>query len=69
LQQKKSEKTYEDIQWNDDGILIYKSGMHIPNSLNLRIILMDEIHKIPYYGLLGYQKLLLQQGSNTFVLR
>jgi hypothetical protein len=54
LQQVKLENKYEGYQLNDDGFFIYKNRMYIPNSLDLRRIIMDEIHKMPYSGHLGY---------------
>ena len=40
----------------DDGLLTYKNKMYIPNVVDLRIIVMDEIHQAPYYVHPGYQK-------------
>jgi hypothetical protein len=56
LQRDKLEKKYEGYQLNDDGLLIYKNRMYIPNSLELRRIIMDEIHKMSYFRHSGYQK-------------
>jgi hypothetical protein len=50
LQQDKLEKSYEGYQLENHELLIYKTRMHIPSFSNLRIIIIDEIHKTPYIG-------------------
>ena len=59
LQQYKLEKRYEYDHLGDDGLLTYKIRMYIPNVEYLRRIIMDEIHKISYFGYPGYQRQLL----------
>ena len=49
LKQQNLEKRHEGYHQEDDGLLIYKNRMYIPNATNLRRIIMDEIHKMPYY--------------------
>ena len=56
LQQQTLEKKYEGYKLEEDEILTYKNRIYIPNVACLRIIVMDEIHKIPYFGHPGYQK-------------
>ena len=56
LQQQSLEKKYEGYKLEEDGILTYKSRMYIPNVAYLRRVVMDEIHKTPYSGHLGYHK-------------
>jgi hypothetical protein len=51
------EKGYGGYQLNNDGIIIYKNKMCIPNkSSNLIRIITDEIHKMPHFGQPSYQK-------------
>ena len=48
LQQQILEKRYQGYKLEEDGILIYKNRIYIPNVVDLRKIDMDEIHKMPY---------------------
>jgi hypothetical protein len=44
-------------------MLLYNNEMHVPNSTYLRHLIMDEFHKIPYVGHLGYQKIVTTLGN------
>ena len=50
------EKRYNGYHLEEDGILIYKNRIYIPNLSYLRRIDMDEIHKIPNSTHSRYQK-------------
>ena len=50
LQQKILEKKYEGYKLEEDGLLTYKNIIYIPNVVDLRRIVMDEIHQAPYSG-------------------
>ena len=54
LQQQSLEKKYEGYKLEEDGILTYKSRIYIPNVVDMRGVVMDEIHQAPYSGHLGY---------------
>ena len=54
LQQQSLENKYEGYKLEEDGLLTYKSRMHIPNVVDLRRVVMDEIHQNPYPGHPGY---------------
>ena len=43
-----------DINWRKPGLLTYKGIIYILNVVDLRRIVMDEIHKAPYSGHPGY---------------
>jgi hypothetical protein len=49
---------YEGYQLLNDGLLIYKGRLYIPNCDDLKMFIMDELHKIPYTGHPGYQKMI-----------
>jgi hypothetical protein len=51
---------------DDDGIPIYKNKMCIPNSLDLKRIIKDEIHKMPYSGHPSYQKTIATMRKQYF---
>jgi hypothetical protein len=40
------------------GLLTYRNRLHIPNSEDLKRFIMDELHKRPYTGHPGYQKMI-----------
>ena len=56
LQQQSLEKRYEGYKLEEDGLLIYKGRIYIPNVAELRRVVMDEIHQAPYHGHQRYQK-------------
>ena len=43
---------------NGRSLLLHKIRLYIPNSYDIKLIIMDEIHKIPYSGHPGYQKMI-----------
>jgi hypothetical protein len=49
---------YEGYQMFNDGLLTYKGRLYIPNCDDLKRFIMDELHKRPYTGHLGYQKMI-----------
>jgi hypothetical protein len=49
---------YEGYQLLNDGMLTYKGRMYIPNCDDLNRFTLDELHKRPYIGHSGYQKLI-----------
>ena len=58
LEQEPTRLKYEDYQFMNDGMLTYKGRWYILNSDDLKRFNMDELHKIPYTGHLGYQKMI-----------
>jgi hypothetical protein len=49
---------YESYKLLNDGLLTYKGRLYIPNCDDLKRSMMDELHKIPYTGHPGYQKMI-----------
>jgi hypothetical protein len=58
LEQEPIGMKYEDYQLLNDGLLTYKGSLYIPNCDDLKRFIMDELHKIPYNGHCGYQKMI-----------
>ena len=56
LQQKSLEKRYEGYKLEEDGLLTFKGRIYIPDVVDLRRVVMDEIHQAPYSGHPGYRK-------------
>ena len=50
LQQQSLEQRYEGYKLEEDGILTYKKIIYIENVVDLRRVVMDEIHQAPYFG-------------------
>ena len=46
----------EEYKLNNDEILMYRGIIYVPNSQELKIMILKEIHSIPYVGCPGYQK-------------
>jgi hypothetical protein len=58
LKQEPTGLKYEGYWILNDGLLTYKCRLYISNCDNLKRFIMDELHKIPYTGHLGYQKMI-----------
>ena len=56
LQHQILEKRYGGYKLEEYGLLTYKNIIYIPNVVDLRRVVMDEIHQAPYSGHPGYQK-------------
>jgi len=41
-----------------NGLLRFKTRLYIPNSVELRLTILGELHKKPYSGHPGYQKMI-----------
>jgi hypothetical protein len=46
----------EDCKLGTDRTLMYKNRIYVPNSQELIIMILKEMHNVPYVGHLGYQK-------------
>ena len=57
-------KTY--LSMNGRGLLLHKGRLHIPNSADIKLIIIDELHKIPYSGHPGYQKMITMTRKSFF---
>ena len=49
---------YEVYQMLEEGLLSYKNRLYIPDYDDLKRFIMDELHKRPYIGHPGYQKMI-----------
>jgi hypothetical protein len=58
LEQEPTGIKYEGYQLLNDGLLTYKGRLYILNCDNLKRFMMDELHKRPYFGHPGYQKMI-----------
>ena len=67
LQRENLENMYEGYHLEGDGIPIYKTRIYIPNVADLRRIVMDEIHKMPYFSHPGYHKTVVTSRKQYFL--
>jgi hypothetical protein len=48
------------------GLLTYKRRLYIPDCDKLKRSIMDDLHKIPYTGHPGYQKMITATGKQFY---
>lgn len=48
LQQRNLKKKYEVYEVDDDRILVHKNTVYVPNSYELRKLILKKMHTIPY---------------------
>jgi hypothetical protein len=46
----------EDYKLDNDEILMYKGRIYVPNSQELKNLILREVHNVPYVGHPRYQK-------------
>jgi hypothetical protein len=56
LQQGKLQQTFEGYELKEDGILMYKHIVYVPNDHELKNLLFSDMHKVPYVRHIVYQK-------------
>jgi hypothetical protein len=56
LQNSTANSNKPDLSINKKGLLRFKNRIYIPDSTELKLIVLDEVHKKPYSGHPGYQK-------------
>jgi hypothetical protein len=66
LQQGKMLQKVEDYKLEVDGTLLYKNRIYVPNFQELRIMILKEMHNVPYVGHPGYQKTVAAVKSHYF---
>ena len=66
MQKQSLEKRYEGYKLEEDGILTYKGRIYIPDVVDLRRFVMDEIHQTLYSSPRDTRSQLLQLESSTF---
>jgi hypothetical protein len=66
LQQGKMLQKVEDYKLEVDGTLLYKNRVYLPNFQELRIMILKEMHNVPYVGHPGYQKTVAAVKSHYF---
>jgi hypothetical protein len=47
-----------DLSIDKNGLLRFKDRLYVPNSTDLKMKILDELHKKSYFGHPGYQKMI-----------
>jgi hypothetical protein len=66
LHQGKMLQKVEDYKLEADGTLLYKNKIYVPNFQELRIMILKEMHNVPYVGQPRYQKTMAAVKSHYF---
>ena len=70
LQAKVAKKVAESLSTgyslNEKGLILYKNRLYIPNVPKIKLLILNEIHKTPYSGHLGYQKTITMLQKYSF---
>jgi hypothetical protein len=66
LEQEPAGLKYEGYQMLDGGLLTYRIRLYIPNYDDLKRFIMDELHKRPYTGHPGYQKMIVNTRKQFY---
>jgi hypothetical protein len=64
LQQGKMSQKVEIYKLGVDGILLYKNRIYVPNVQDLKLVILHEMHNVPYVGHPGYQKTMAATKSH-----
>jgi hypothetical protein len=56
----------EAYELREDGILIYKGCIYVPNFQELKNMVLKEMHNVPYVGHPGYQKTIAAVKSQYY---
>jgi hypothetical protein len=57
LQQGILQQKIEDYKLENDEILMYRGRIYVPNSWELKNLILREMHNVPYVGHPGYHKI------------
>jgi hypothetical protein len=66
LEQEPTGIKYEGYRMIYGGLLTYKNRLYIRYCDDLKRLIMDELHKIPYTGHPGYQKMITAIGKQFY---
>jgi hypothetical protein len=66
LQQGNLQQKVEDYKLENDEILRYRGRIYVPNSRELKNLILGEMHNVPYVGHPGYQKTIAAVKSQYY---
>ena len=51
---------------NEKGLILYKNRLYIPKVPKIKLLILNEIHKSPYFGHPGHQKTITMLQKDYF---
>jgi hypothetical protein len=66
IQQGKMPQKVENYKLETDGTLMYKNKIYVPNVQDLKLMILNEMHNVPYVRHLGYLKTMAAIKSHYF---
>ena len=58
ITQNTSKNTITNYSFNEKGLILVNYRLYVPNILEVKLLNLNEIHKSPYSGHPGYQKMI-----------
>ena len=58
LREKVTENESENIKTNFRCLMLYKNRLYVPNVLEIKLLILNEVHKSPYSEYSGYQNMI-----------
>ena len=55
-----------DYSLNKKGLTLYKNRLYVPNIPEIKLLILNEVHKSPYSRHLGYQKMMMMLRKYYF---
>jgi hypothetical protein len=68
IKQGKIPQKVENYKLETTGMLLYKNIIYVPNVQHLKLMILNEMHNVPYAGHLGYQKIVVVVKIHYFWL-
>ena len=51
---------------NEKGLMLYKNRLYVPNIAEIKLLILNEVHKIPYPEHPSYQKMITMLRKDYF---
>ena len=64
---KTSENVISNYGMNEQGLILFKNGLYVPNIREVKLLILNEIHKSPYSRHPGYQKMITMLRKKYFL--
>ena len=69
VQKKQRRKQQHRFNLNQKDLILFKNRMYIPNSKDLKLIIMDACHRKPYSGDPGYRRMITKLKIYIFLAK
>ena len=61
-----TESSIKGYSLNENGFLLFKDKLYVPNVPKVKLLILDEVHKTPYLGHPGYQNTITMLRKEYF---